>query len=134
MGAYRVGYKDKDTHWSNPAEIPNQIRYFRESETDGAIFFSSRSLRGNSLGFVDSLRRDFFKYPALVPTMPWKDRIPPLSPKSLKATLLSKGIELTWDKPDAASDGDRVVLCHLPLSSRRKSNGPRSEAHHWNVL
>jgi hypothetical protein len=49
MGAYRVGYKDKDTHWSNPAEIPNQIRYFRENETDGAIFFSSRSLRGNSL-------------------------------------------------------------------------------------
>jgi hypothetical protein len=106
MGAYRVGYKEKDTNWANPKEIPNQIRYLRGNETDGAIFFSSRSLKNNSLGFVDSLRQDLFHYPALVPTMPWKDNIPPLSPKSLKATLLTNALELFWEKPDPAQDGD----------------------------
>lgn len=106
IGAYRVGYKEKDTNWSNPSELPNQIRYLRENESDGAIFFSSRSLKNNSLGFVDSLRTNFYKYPALVPTMPWKDKIPPLSPKTLKATLLTKGLELFWEKPDPASDGE----------------------------
>ncbi|WP_199539492.1 glycoside hydrolase family 10 protein [Dyadobacter luteus] len=107
MGAYRVGYKERDTNWANPKEIPNQVRYFRGNETDGAIFFSSRSLKNNSLGFVDSLRQDLFRYPALVPTMPWKDNIPPLSPKSLKATLLlNNALELFWEKPDPASDGD----------------------------
>ena len=108
MGAYRVGYKDKDVTWSKPVEIPNQVRYLRENETDGAIFFSSRSLRANNLGFVDSLRKDLFKYPALIPTMPWKDNTPPLSPRSLKATLLQKGLELTWERPDAAADGDKA--------------------------
>jgi uncharacterized lipoprotein YddW (UPF0748 family) len=108
MAAYRVGYKDKDTHWANPVEIPNQIRYARENETDGSIFFSSRSLKNNSLGFVDSLRKDFFRYPALIPTMPWKDHIPPLSPKSLKATLLTNDLELFWEKPDPAEDGDNA--------------------------
>ncbi len=128
MGAYRVGYKDRDTHWSNPAEIPNQVRYFREAEADGSIFFSSRSLRANSLGFVDSLRRDLFKYPALIPTMPWKDRVPPLSPKSLKATLLSRGIELTWERPDAAADGDKAwyyVIYRFPPEEKASAHDPR---------
>ncbi|WP_229215214.1 glycoside hydrolase family 10 protein [Dyadobacter bucti] len=127
-GAYRVGYKDKDTHWANPSEIPNQIRYARESETDGSIFFSSRSLRANSLGFVDSLRRDFFRYPALVPTMPWKDKIPPLSPKSLKATLLSRGIELTWEKSDPAADGERAwyyVIYRFSADEKATAHDPR---------
>jgi uncharacterized lipoprotein YddW (UPF0748 family) len=107
MGAYRVGYKERDTNWANPKEIPDQVRYFRGNETDGAIFFSSRSLKNNSLGFVDSLRQDLFRYPALIPTMPWKDSVPPLSPKSLKATLmLNNALELFWEKPDPASDGD----------------------------
>jgi uncharacterized lipoprotein YddW (UPF0748 family) len=107
MGAYRVGYKERDKTWANPIEIPNQVRYFRGNETDGAIFFSSRSLKNNSLGFVDSLRQDLFRYPALVPTMPWKDSIPPLSPKRLKATLmLNNALELFWEKPDPAPDGD----------------------------
>jgi len=128
MGAYRVGYKEKDTNWANPAEIPNQIRYFRENETDGAIFFSSRSLKNNSLGFADSLRKDFFKFPALIPTMPWKDNVPPLSPKSLKATLLSNGLELFWEKPDTASDGDGAwyyVIYRFAESEKATAYDPR---------
>ena len=109
IGAYRVGYKDKDTNWANPKEVPDQIRYLRGDEAEGAIVFSSRSLRNNSLGFVDSLRKDFFRYPALIPTMPWKDKIPPLSPKNLKATLGPGGLELFWEKPDPATDGDRAT-------------------------
>jgi len=128
MGAYRVGYKEKDTNWANPIEIPNQVRYFREDETDGAIFFSSRSLRNNNLGFADSLRKDFFRYPALVPTMPWKDHIPPLSPKSLKATLLNNGLELFWEKPDSASDGDLAwyyVIYRFTADEKATAYDPR---------
>jgi uncharacterized lipoprotein YddW (UPF0748 family) len=128
IGAYRVGYKDKDTNWANPREIPNQVRYQREDEADGAIFFSSRSLRNNSLGFVDSLRNDLFRYPALVPTMPWKDRIPPQSPKSLKATLLTNGLGLFWEKPDPAADGERAtyyVIYRFAQDEKTTAHDPR---------
>jgi uncharacterized lipoprotein YddW (UPF0748 family) len=128
MGAYRVGYKEKDTNWANPKEIPNQIRYLRGNETDGAIFFSSRSLKNNSLGFVDSLRQDLFHYPALVPSMPWKDNIPPLSPKSLKATLLTNGLELFWERPDPAQDGDVAryyVIYRFEPEERATAYDPR---------
>jgi uncharacterized lipoprotein YddW (UPF0748 family) len=128
VAAYRAGNKDKDTHWANPREIPNQLRYIRTDEAEGVVFFSSRSLKNNSLGFVDSLRKDLFKYPALVPTMPWKDKIPPLSPKNLKATLLANGLELFWEKPDVAPDGERAtyyVIYRFDQEERPTAHDPR---------
>ena len=107
QAAYRVGNKDKDKTWQNASELPNQVRYARASGADGSIFFSSRSLKANALGFVDSLRTDLYKYPALVPSMPWKDNIPPLSPRNLRATQSqSGGVDLFWDAPERAADGD----------------------------
>ncbi len=109
QAAYRVGYEDKDTHWRNTSEIPNQVRYLRQEGADGSIFFSSRSLRRNSLGFVDSLRKEFYQYPALIPTMPWKDKVPPLSPQNLGATLQPGGVSLFWEAPSPAADGDSAT-------------------------
>lgn len=127
--AYRVGYKDVDKSWRNPQEMPNQIRYLRESNVDGSIFFSSRSMRGNSLGFVDSLRTDLYKYPALIPTMPWKDSIPPLAPVNLKATMATGGLELFWEKPAVAADGDLpwyYVIYRFTPEQQPSPNDPRA--------
>ncbi len=128
VGAYRVGYKEKDTNWANPKEVPNQIRYLRNDEAEGAIFFSSRSLRNNSLGFVDSLRKDLFRFPALVPSMPWKDKIPPLPPRNLKGTLVTNGLELFWDQPDVAPDGERAsyyVIYRFAPDEKPSAHDPR---------
>ncbi|GAB3180242.1 glycoside hydrolase family 10 protein [Telluribacter humicola] len=108
QGAYRAGYKDLDKTWANPREIPNQVRYLRQHGAEGSIYFSSRSMKANSLGFVDSLRNDLYRYPALIPTMPWKDNTPPLSPQNLKATVHPRGIELFWEAPEPAEDGDKA--------------------------
>jgi uncharacterized lipoprotein YddW (UPF0748 family) len=108
QGAYRAGFKDPDKQWANPREIPNQVRYLREVGAEGSIFFSSRSMRANTLGFVDSLRTNLYKYPALVPTMPWKDSTPPLPPQNLKANLQARGVELSWEAPAPAEDGDKA--------------------------
>lgn len=109
QAAYRVGYEDNDKHWRNTSEIPDQVRYLRQDGADGSIFFSSRSLRRNSLGFVDSLRNNFYKYPALVPSMPWKDNVVPLSPHGLGATLKTQGVGLFWEAPPLATDGDSAT-------------------------
>ena len=106
QAAYRVGYEDKDKNWQNKSEIPNQVRYLRKRGADGSIYFSSRSLRRNALGFVDSLRNDLYQYPALVPAMPWKDSIPPLSPQNFRATLKDGNLDLFWEAPAPAEDGE----------------------------
>jgi uncharacterized lipoprotein YddW (UPF0748 family) len=128
QAAYRVGYKDKDKSWQNKSEIPNQVRYLRASGADGSIFFSSRSLLGNALGFVDSLRNDLYQYPALVPPMLWKDSIPPLSPRDFRATLRNGQLDLFWNAPEPATDGDEAwyyVLYRFEEGERPTPHDPR---------
>ena len=79
----------------------------RENEhTQGAVFFSSKSLRDNLAGFNDSLQTDLNKYPALPPTMPWLDAIKPNSPLLSEAVATKSGVSLTWQTPSTAKDGD----------------------------
>lgn len=105
QAAYRAGYVDTDPHWHKPGELASQVRYLREQHADGSVFFSSASLKRNSLGITDSLRR-FYSYPALIPTMPWKDDILPNPPRRLKAVKSEDGLRLSWVEPNAAADGE----------------------------
>ncbi|WP_225975167.1 glycoside hydrolase family 10 protein [Anseongella ginsenosidimutans] len=60
LGAYRI------TEWGNRRQMPRQLNYARKySEVGGVVFFSSKSLIRNPLGFADSLQANYFHYPAL---------------------------------------------------------------------
>lgn len=108
-GAYRLGRADRDRNWMNPSEMPNQIRFNRQySQIQGSVYFSSKSIINNPNNFRDSLLTDLYRYPALVPAMPWKDQEPPYPPRSLKASKTPEGVELSWQKPESAADGDVV--------------------------
>lgn len=89
-------------------EAPKQIRFNRENiSSQGSIFFSSRSLTENYGGFQDTLRRNYYRFPALIPAMPWKDSIPPLAPQKLLVLKNDKGIPvLTWQPGEKAVDDD----------------------------
>lgn len=106
-GAYRVGGQDRDKAWLNPSELPNQIRYLRQSDKiQGSVFFSSKSLLNNKLGHADSLRENLYSEVALPPTMPWKDKIPPRSVRHLTINDTSNGVDLRWQAPELARDGE----------------------------
>ncbi len=110
QGAYRVGdAKQTDPAWGDVSEIPNQMRFLRkQSGVNGSIFFSSKSLINNKLGFTDSLKNNFYQYPALPPTMAWKDNIPPLSPQRLQVETNRQNFTLSWTAPQAAKDGEKA--------------------------
>jgi uncharacterized lipoprotein YddW (UPF0748 family) len=58
--------------WKNPEELPNQIKIIRQNpNVQGSIFFSSNAFDRNPNGWNDSLRDNYYKIPALVPTMGW---------------------------------------------------------------
>ncbi len=107
-GAYRVGRgSERDPGWWRPTEFPDQMRYNRQQQAvKGSIFFSAKNLQINPLSIRDSLQKNFYRHPALVPTMKWLDSIPPLPPRDLKAALTSEGVELFWQQPADATDGD----------------------------
>ncbi|GGE93778.1 hypothetical protein GCM10011383_00600 [Hymenobacter cavernae] len=108
-GAYRMLENTKsDTTWRNPRELPRQVRLNRSYPTDvsGSVFFSARSLMANPRNTTDSLRQHEFRYPALVPTMPWLDALPPRPVQNLVLTRTGLAVTLAWQPSPAASDGD----------------------------
>ncbi|WP_234032850.1 family 10 glycosylhydrolase [Paenibacillus faecalis] len=91
---YRVG---SGSGWLDPEEMPNQIKYNRSFEqVKGSMYFSAKWFEDNPLGFTDRLREDLYRYPALVPTMPWLDDEAPAAPAGLTARDGQEGVRLSW--------------------------------------
>lgn len=108
-------------NWSS-GEMERQIRQNRANgSVSGSIFFSTNSLTGNFGGFADSLEQSYYRYPALVPQMNWKDITPPNPPSNLRyEQIAALPAELQWDIPTPTSSGDsasRYVLYKFSRSN-----------------
>jgi uncharacterized lipoprotein YddW (UPF0748 family) len=89
------------------SEIADQIRLnWQEPNVQGSVFFRTGHITSNTKGIADTLSNNFYNYPALSPTMTWKDSIQPNSTQTLLASNTDQGIELQWSAPSIATDGD----------------------------
>ena len=110
QSTYRIDQNSIDENWKNKSQLPRQMKYNRNNiQISGSIFYNTSSLMKNNLGFCDSLKL-LYKYPALQPTMPWKDRIPPNSPEKLLAKKVNNlSALITWETPNKiAKDKDEI--------------------------
>jgi uncharacterized lipoprotein YddW (UPF0748 family) len=95
--------------WSDRRQIPDQIRYLRSNpRAQGSVFFSSKSVTSNMAGVKDSLRNDFYRFPALQPTMLWLDVVDPNPPYELLAKALPRGVQLQWKEGIVSEDGEKA--------------------------
>ncbi len=108
MAAYRIN-EHKEIKFRNPAQMPNEIRYLRNnSRVQGSVFFSSKSLLNNPLGFTDSLKETYYRHPALPPVMLWLDSIAPNAPRSFSHRIINGNVELKWEIPLLAKDKEPI--------------------------
>ncbi len=118
--AYRA--TERRPGWNDWRQIPDQIRYVRQNNrVQGSVFFSSKSVTSNFAGIQDSLRNDFYRYPALPPQMLWLDAIPPQSPLNLQANITANRVSLKWGEPIKARDGETAygyVIYRFPSDGR----------------
>lgn len=93
-----------------PKELPNQIRYLRgNARVQGSVFFNTNSLTKNLYGFTDSLKQNFYRYPALPPPMLWLDSVAPNVPRGFSVTKIApRTVQLTWEAPLLARDKEPV--------------------------
>jgi uncharacterized lipoprotein YddW (UPF0748 family) len=108
--AYRINER-KISGFKQAAEMPNEINMLRANpRVQGSVYFSSQSLTDNRLGFTDSLRLDYYKYPALPPVMLWLDSIPPNIPQNVKVSRVANtnNVQLNWEAPPPAKDNELV--------------------------
>ncbi|MBV4357764.1 glycoside hydrolase family 10 protein [Pinibacter aurantiacus] len=69
LGVYRA---NTNAAWRDKTQLPRQIEMLRNTpNVQGMIFFSSKSFVNNPNGWSDSLRLNYFKDPAPLPTMDW---------------------------------------------------------------
>lgn len=85
-------------------EIPRQVRHNRgNDQITGSVFFRSSNITTyGSKGFADSLKTNFYRYPALQPTMDWKDTTAPATPEIFLVERDSEAqnkFHLSWDRP-----------------------------------
>lgn len=95
-GIYRAGSTaPANAAFNNPLELPNQLRLLRATpQALGSIFFSSKSFNRNPNGWNDSLQKNFYRLPALIPPMSWIDNRKPSSPR-VEVNLLDSMLRLT---------------------------------------
>jgi uncharacterized lipoprotein YddW (UPF0748 family) len=97
-GIYRAGGKEKE--WNNPNQVPDQIRLLRSySNVQGSIYFSSKTFEKNPNGWNDSLQNEYYKYPALLPPMPWIDNKKPWPP-IVESKITNDSVIQLMVKPD----------------------------------
>ena len=108
QAAYRIN-EIGSPGFKMPSQVPDQIKYLRSNpRVQGSVYFSQKSLLNNPLGFSDSLRRNYYKHPALPPVMLWLDSVPPNQPQQLIATAGLGKVTLKWTAPLPAQDKEPV--------------------------
>ena len=121
-GVYKI---NSNAAWSNPAELPIQIKELRTLNTvQGSFFYSEKSFNGNPLGIQDSLRNHFYRYPALRPIMSWIPGKAPFSPYFVDAYERMNGLHLYWADGDTSSRTKQYVLYRFDESDAINLSDP----------
>ena len=68
-------------------------------------------------------------YPALQPAMAWLDNVKPNAHSVLTAKPVAKGVELSWQAPAVASDGDKA-FGYVVYRVNRGERMDTEQAHH----
>ncbi len=93
--------------WAKPSEFVKQAEMCREQgQVCGSVWFRSSTIMANAYGITNSLSREIYPYPALVPAMSWIDNVPPNRPNNLQIYIQTEGMYLGWDEPKEAEDLD----------------------------
>lgn len=109
MSANKLGTKD----WP-PDEAARQVTFMRNNGGNGMVFFSFSGLQKA----MKELNHDGFRYLANLPAMSWKDDIPPMDPRNLRAKFTSSGNALLiWSPPDSLMEPIDVKQYNIFRSS-----------------
>ena len=91
LGFYRAG---SNQYWRDVTQLPRQLRAIRQTAgIEGEVYFSSTSFFSNPYGWNDSLRQNFYAYPALTAPMKWIDSLKPAIPS---VRLMTNNDSLTF--------------------------------------
>ena len=82
--------------WRDPNELPNEIKLLRnDANVNGSVFYSSKYLLYDPNGWIDSLRFNYYRTPALIAPMNWIDTTAPQHPHITKIDIGNNNEQFT---------------------------------------
>jgi uncharacterized lipoprotein YddW (UPF0748 family) len=129
-GIYR-SMEPRSYAWRNKAQLPNQLKILRGyPQVQGSIFFSSSSFKTNPNGWADSLRNNYYKYPAIVPPMNWIDSVKPSRPvllfDSSKAAVYNDTVDFYLHQDTINMNVNRYVIYNFQNLSKIDNMDPKN--------
>ena len=129
-GIYRA-LEAKSYAWKNKLELPDQIQFLRKyPQVQGSVFFSSATFASNPNGWSDTLRNNYYKYPAIPPPMPWIDSIKPEQPilsfDSSKSTYFTTSVDLYFREDESNDLVNRYVIYQFNDPHNMNNNDPKN--------
>ncbi|MBU1065160.1 family 10 glycosylhydrolase, partial [bacterium] len=123
---YRI--TDELHNW-DADELPHQIQLNRNTEgCYGNVYFRvTLGVLDNPKGFLDSLKTNYYKYPALTPQMSWIDSIPPIDPTWVDVAESDGKAIIRWghDLPTKSDDEPyRYIIYKWPDSDLTDITNP----------
>lgn len=88
---------EKEGNWAKE-EVQRQLYFVRDNHLEGHAFFRAQFLADDTKGVYSSLVNNHYKYPALIPAMPWLDKIAPNKPQNLKLKITEESAILSWSE------------------------------------
>jgi uncharacterized lipoprotein YddW (UPF0748 family) len=96
--AYKVNNAPNDPNWYQPDQIKRQILMNRSNpNVHGSLFFSVKPLLRNPLGVRDTLLRNLYNTPSLVPAVAALSKVPPVTPQFCKMKGSPSSVQLAWN-------------------------------------
>jgi len=125
LGIFRAG---TNPAWRDRTQIPRQLQAYRGYPTtvNGAIYFSSKTFEKNPNGWNDSLQRNYYNYPALIPPMDWIDTLKPHEPLSRSEYSKKDSVLTTWLTKGSADEELRGFAIYRTESDSLPSSWARA--------
>ena len=95
---------EREGNWSEE-EIQRQLYFVRDNHLAGHAFYRAEFLAKDTKGVYTSLQNIHYKYPALIPPMPWLDTQAPSQPENLELKITEDSVVLHWNE---STDNDAI--------------------------
>lgn len=128
IGLYASALENpKAPAWKKPNELCRQLKMNEQyKNVDGAIFFSAKPFLKNIQGLNDSLKNNYYRYPALTPVNRNIISEPSAQPQNLRTVKDGKDAYLVWD--DVNEDGGCAVAYYVVYAFKGKKTGNMNDA------
>jgi len=120
--ASQLGNKQAADAWRKGNELARQLQHNKlYSQIDGAVYFSAKGLMKNLQGISDSLRNNYYKYPALTPVNRNIKGEDSAQPQNVRVVRDGSDAYLLWDRIE--EEGGCQVRYYVVYAFKGKKTG-----------